>query len=122
MFGLTALELAKIQFGFTISAHIIIPATTNLFAGQAIRRSHLDQIPRCPARGTPRRSKYVRWRAYAQHRACYGSFERFRVCRERVVPNQGLPNQGMWRPNQHDVRINLRRIELFALSDLGWRW
>src|SRR3954447_11232835 len=60
MFGLTALELAKFQFGFTISAHIIIPATTNLFAGQAIRRSHLDQIPRCPARGTPRRSKYVR--------------------------------------------------------------
>src|ERR1700676_1974707 len=30
--------------------------------------------------------------------ACYGSFERFRVCRERVVPNQGLPNQGIWRP------------------------
>src|ERR1700687_3242960 len=25
-------------------------------------------------------------------------------------------------PNQHDIRINLRRIELFALSDLGWRW
>ena len=35
MFGLTALELAKIQFGYTISAHF--PATTNLFAGQAIR-------------------------------------------------------------------------------------
>ena len=28
MFGLTALELARIQFGFTISAHIIFPATT----------------------------------------------------------------------------------------------
>src|ERR1700736_3832201 len=70
MFGLTALELARIQFGFTISAHIIFSATTNLFAGQAIRRSHLDQMPRGRARGTPRRSKYVRWRAYAQHRAC----------------------------------------------------
>src|SRR5260370_22884822 len=66
MFGLTALELARIQFGFTISAHIIFPATTNLFAGQVNRRSHLDQMPR----GTLRRSKYVRWRAYAQHRAC----------------------------------------------------
>jgi hypothetical protein len=43
MFGLTALELARIQFGFTISAHSIFPATTNLFAGQAIRRGHLDQ-------------------------------------------------------------------------------
>jgi cytochrome d ubiquinol oxidase subunit I len=28
MFGLTALELARIQFGFTISAHIIFPAIT----------------------------------------------------------------------------------------------
>src|SRR6202045_3492541 len=28
MFGLTTLELARIQFGFTISAHIIFPATT----------------------------------------------------------------------------------------------
>jgi cytochrome d ubiquinol oxidase subunit I len=28
MFGLTALELARIQFGFTISAHIIFPATS----------------------------------------------------------------------------------------------
>ena len=28
MFGLNALELARIQFGFTISAHIIFPATT----------------------------------------------------------------------------------------------
>jgi cytochrome bd ubiquinol oxidase subunit I len=28
MFGLTALELARIQFGFTISFHIIFPATT----------------------------------------------------------------------------------------------
>jgi cytochrome bd-type quinol oxidase subunit 1 len=34
MFGLTALELARIQFGFTISAHIIFPATTNLFAAK----------------------------------------------------------------------------------------
>ena len=25
-------------------------------------------------------------------------------------------------PNQDDVRINHRRIELFARSDLGWRW
>jgi|SRR3954452_13149598 hypothetical protein len=89
MFGLTALELAKIQFRFTISAHIIIPATTNLFAGQAIRRSHLDQIPRCPARGTPRRSKYVRWRAYAQHRACYGSFERFACVESGLSQTKG---------------------------------
>jgi cytochrome bd ubiquinol oxidase subunit I len=28
MFGLTALELARIQFGFTISFHIIFPAIT----------------------------------------------------------------------------------------------
>src|SRR3977135_4628469 len=28
MFGLTPLELARIQFGFTISAHIIFPAIT----------------------------------------------------------------------------------------------
>jgi cytochrome bd-type quinol oxidase subunit 1 len=28
MFGLTALELARIQFGFTISFHIIFPALT----------------------------------------------------------------------------------------------
>src|SRR5712672_3469088 len=28
MFGLTALELARIQFGFTISAHIVFPAIT----------------------------------------------------------------------------------------------
>lgn len=28
MFGLTALELARIQFGFTVSFHIIFPATT----------------------------------------------------------------------------------------------
>src|SRR6266700_2879139 len=28
MFGLTALELARIQFGFTISFHIIFPAVT----------------------------------------------------------------------------------------------
>jgi cytochrome bd ubiquinol oxidase subunit I len=28
MFGLTALELARIQFGFIISAHIIFPVTT----------------------------------------------------------------------------------------------
>src|SRR6266404_5633518 len=124
MFGLTALELARIQFGFTISAHIIFPATTNLFAGQAIRRSHLDQMPRGRARGTSRRSKYVRWRAYGQHRVCrlLWLLRTLRVCRKRVVLNQGLPNQGMWRPNQYDVRINPRRIELFALSDLGWRW
>jgi cytochrome d ubiquinol oxidase subunit I len=28
VFGLSALELARIQFGFTISAHIIFPAIT----------------------------------------------------------------------------------------------
>src|SRR3982074_707103 len=28
MFGLTALELARIQFAFTMSSHIIFPATT----------------------------------------------------------------------------------------------
>jgi cytochrome d ubiquinol oxidase subunit I len=28
MFGLTALELARIQFGFTVSFHIIFPAIT----------------------------------------------------------------------------------------------
>ena len=28
MFGFTALELARIQFGFTISFHIIFPAIT----------------------------------------------------------------------------------------------
>jgi cytochrome bd ubiquinol oxidase subunit I len=28
MFGLTAVELARIQFGFTISFHIIVPAIT----------------------------------------------------------------------------------------------
>ena len=28
MFGLTALELARIQFGFTISFHIVFPAIT----------------------------------------------------------------------------------------------
>ena len=28
MFGLSALELARIQFGFTISFHIIFPAIT----------------------------------------------------------------------------------------------
>lgn len=28
MFGLTALELARIKFGFTISFHIIFPAIT----------------------------------------------------------------------------------------------
>ncbi|MBU4610640.1 cytochrome ubiquinol oxidase subunit I, partial [Achromobacter sp. GG226] len=28
MFGLTALELARVQFGFTISFHIIFPAIT----------------------------------------------------------------------------------------------
>lgn len=28
MFGLTALELARIQFAFTISFHIIFPAIT----------------------------------------------------------------------------------------------
>jgi cytochrome bd-type quinol oxidase subunit 1 len=28
MFGLTALELARIQFGFTMSSHIIFPAIT----------------------------------------------------------------------------------------------
>jgi hypothetical protein len=28
MFGLTALELARIQFGFTVSFHIVFPAIT----------------------------------------------------------------------------------------------
>jgi cytochrome d ubiquinol oxidase subunit I len=28
MFGLSALELSRIQFGFTISFHIIFPAVT----------------------------------------------------------------------------------------------
>ena len=28
MFGLTALQLARIQFGFTVSFHIIFPAIT----------------------------------------------------------------------------------------------
>ncbi|MEA3134425.1 MAG: cytochrome bd ubiquinol oxidase subunit [Gammaproteobacteria bacterium] len=36
MFGLTALELARIQFGFTIAAHIIFPAITIGLAGYLV--------------------------------------------------------------------------------------
>jgi hypothetical protein len=32
-----------------------------------------------------------------------------------------LLNQGIGRPNQHDIGINLRRIEPFGIIGLGWR-
>jgi cytochrome d ubiquinol oxidase subunit I len=42
MFGLTALELARIQFGFTISFHIIFPAITIGLAELSRTEFHSD--------------------------------------------------------------------------------
>jgi hypothetical protein len=51
MFGLIALELAKIQFGFTISAHIIIPATTNLLLAKPFAAATLIKYLDAPLVG-----------------------------------------------------------------------
>jgi len=44
MFGLTALELARIQFAFTMSSHIIFPAITI----GLVERELIDQWDRHP--------------------------------------------------------------------------
>jgi cytochrome d ubiquinol oxidase subunit I len=50
MFGLTALELARIQFGFTISFHIISPRSPSGYRGRDMglsrRRRPADWRPR----------------------------------------------------------------------------
>ena len=105
MFGLTALELARIQFGFTISAHIIFPATTNFSRDTAAKQIRETAGVRAASRMSP-------VLAPSNASACVGS---------GLSQTKGSQTKVCGAPNQHDVRINPRRIELFALSDLSWR-